>query len=93
MPKINFNLVGETLIHPMQRNILEIAARDASTVSPKLLSRELGEPLGVVAYHVNMLAGIGKSKFASQPLLELVDTEQRRGALEHFYTLAKEAIQ
>lgn len=92
MPKINFSLVGETLIHPIQRNILEIAAKHASTVSPKELSVELGEPLGVVAYHVNMLAGVGKSKFTSRPLLELVDTEQRRGALEHFYTLSKEAL-
>lgn len=92
MTKINFSLVGEALMHPIQRNILEIAAKHASTVSPKELSVELGKPLGVVAYHVNMLAGIGKSRFAAHPMLELVDTEQRRGALEHFYASTEEAI-
>lgn len=92
MPKINFSLVGETLMHPIQRAILEIAALKKTAVSPKMLSREMPEPLGVVAYHVNMLAGVGKSKFASRPLLELVETEQRRGALEHFYAPTKEAL-
>ena len=39
-----------------------------------------GEPLGNVSYHVRQLEKAG--------LIELVAVKQRRGALEHYYTLA-----
>ena len=38
---------------------------------------ELGAPLGVVSYHVRMLR--------DYDCVELVRTEPRRGALQHFY--------
>ena len=38
---------------------------------------ELGAPLGVVSYHVRMLRGYD--------CVELVRTEPRRGAVQHFY--------
>ena len=45
--------------------------------SPNELSRELGDPLGNVSYHVRILRELD--------CVELVRTEQRRGALEHYY--------
>jgi DNA-binding transcriptional ArsR family regulator len=46
--------------------------------SPSQIARALGEPVGVVAYHVQMLRAAG--------LVTLVDRRQRRGAIEHLYT-------
>lgn len=45
--------------------------------SPNELARLLGERLGNVSYHVRVLCELG--------CLELVRTEPRRGALEHYY--------
>ena len=45
--------------------------------SPGDLAVELGAPLGVVSYHVRMLR--------DYDCVELVRTEPRRGALQHFY--------
>jgi DNA-binding transcriptional ArsR family regulator len=45
--------------------------------SPSELADALGEPLGNVSYHVRILRELD--------CLELVRTEPRRGALEHFY--------
>ena len=42
-----------------------------------MLARELDLPLGRVSYHIRLLADLGA--------IELVRTEPRRGALEHFY--------
>jgi DNA-binding transcriptional ArsR family regulator len=61
--------------HPLRRRILEIM--DEGTASPKLLARELGEPLGKVSYHVRVLAAGGA--------VRLLATIPRRGSLEHVY--------
>jgi hypothetical protein len=45
--------------------------------SPNQLSQELDEPLGNVSYHVKTLL--------EYDCVELVKTEPRRGAVEHFY--------
>ncbi len=50
---------------------------DGRTASPNQLARELDLPLGRVSYHIRLLADLGA--------IELVRTEPRRGALEHFY--------
>jgi hypothetical protein len=50
---------------------------DGRTASPNQLARELGLPLGRVSYHIRLLHDLGA--------IELVGTEPRRGALEHFY--------
>jgi DNA-binding transcriptional ArsR family regulator len=50
---------------------------DAGEASPSELADALGEPLGNVSYHVRVLRELN--------CLELVRTEPRRGALEHFY--------
>lgn len=45
--------------------------------SPIELARELDESLGTVSYHIRCLADLG--------CIELVRTEPRRGAVEHYY--------
>jgi DNA-binding transcriptional ArsR family regulator len=66
----------KALAHPLRVRILE--ALQGRVASPTELSKELGESLGVIAYHTNTLV--------SCSCLELVRTRPRRGALEHFFT-------
>lgn len=97
--KINYDLIGRALIHPVQEKVLRLFA-DVPGVpgdyySPKEMERHLDIPLATVSYHMRLLAGLPcgkqKSPFAAKPLLRQVDTKPRRGALEHFYALTKEA--
>jgi hypothetical protein len=88
---INYALIGEALLHPTKKAILAVFDRSDSMQcwSPNGLATELDMPLGNVSYHVNDLAGRGKhSRFVDRPVLILESTEPRRGALEHFFTLA-----
>jgi DNA-binding transcriptional ArsR family regulator len=62
--------------HPLRHRLLGML--DGRTASPNMLARELDLPLGRVSYHIRLLADLGA--------IELVRTEPRRGALEHFYT-------
>src|SRR3954453_1865341 len=61
--------------HPLRHRLLGML--DGRTASPNQLARELGLPLGRVSYHIRLLSDLGA--------IELVRTEPRRGALEHFY--------
>jgi DNA-binding HxlR family transcriptional regulator len=66
--------------HPIRVSVLRVLAQ--RTMSPVELSRSLGRPewsLGVIAYHVRLLASHG--------IIELVQTIQRRGAVEHRYAV------
>ncbi len=63
------------LSHPLRQRILR--SLDQGEASPAQLSRELGEPIGNVSYHVKVLSQLGA--------IELVRTAPVRGALEHFY--------
>lgn len=65
----------KALGHPLRVSILTLL--NEKVASPNQLSQELGEPLGNVSYHTRMLASLG--------VIELVDTQPRRGAVEHFY--------
>lgn len=65
----------KALGHPMRLRILMRLSQ--KTMSPNQLAQELEERLGSVSYHVRVLLDIG--------FLELVKTEPRRGAVEHFY--------
>ena len=67
--------VAKALSHPMRLRILH--KLNQRVASPKNLADELGESLAVVSYHVKILAQLG--------CIELVETVQKRGALEHFY--------
>ena len=66
--------------HQLQVMILEVMAESEEPMSPKLLSDHFDLPIGNVSYHVKCLHGAR--------LIEMVDTAQRRGATEHFYTVA-----
>lgn len=63
--------------HPLRMRILRVLIDARVPMSPNELARVLGEPLGNVAYHVRILA--------EGRMIELVRTEPRRGAVEHFY--------
>jgi DNA-binding transcriptional ArsR family regulator len=79
------NLVLSALGHPLRRKIIQVV--DGNTnggVSPKMLSDDLGQSLGVVSYHVRLLADAG--------VLKLVGTKGRRGAVEHFYRRSGGAV-
>ena len=67
--------LAKALAHPLRLRILGVL--DEGIASPKEIAGELGASLGVVSYHVRMLAESG--------FLELVGTRPRRGATEHYY--------
>ena len=68
--------LAKALSHPLRQRILQ-RLNEGGIRSPNELSRELGDPLGNVSYHVRILRELD--------CVELVRTEQRRGALEHYY--------
>ncbi len=63
------------LAHPLR--VAALTLLDERTMSPKDLAEHLGVPLPLASYHVRRLYQLD--------LIELVDTKQRRGALQHFY--------
>jgi DNA-binding transcriptional ArsR family regulator len=67
--------IAKALAHPLRARILQRLGERVA--SPGDLAVELGEPLGVVSYHVRMLR--------DYDCVELVRTEPVRGALQHFY--------
>jgi DNA-binding transcriptional ArsR family regulator len=71
--------VDETLVkvvaHPLRVQALSVLTERPA--SPKELAAELDAPVGNVSYHVRELEAVG--------LIELVDEQKRRGAVEHFY--------
>lgn len=67
--------LAKALSHPVRAAALTIL--NARVASPTEIAEELGLPLGNVSYHVNELEKFG--------CVELVRTEPKRGALEHFY--------
>jgi DNA-binding transcriptional ArsR family regulator len=87
---LDYQRIAEAFVHPLKLRILalmdEPPPRRAVPQgapepgwSPINLCVAAGEPLGNVSYHVRQLEKAG--------LIELVATKQRRGALEHYYTL------
>jgi DNA-binding transcriptional ArsR family regulator len=65
----------KAISHPLRHRLLGML--DGRVASPNELARELGLPLGRVSYHIRLLHDLGA--------IELVSTEPRRGALEHYY--------
>jgi DNA-binding transcriptional ArsR family regulator len=74
--------LAKALAHPLRVRILTSLHRGIS--SPNQLAQELGEPLGNVSYHVKTLL--------EYDCVELVKTEPRRGAVEHFYRATERAF-
>jgi DNA-binding transcriptional ArsR family regulator len=67
--------MAKALAHPLRVQLL--SALNEGVASPNELAKRLNEPLTNVSYHVRMLHDLG--------CIELVETEPRRGALEHYY--------
>jgi DNA-binding transcriptional ArsR family regulator len=65
----------KALAHPIRMRALTIL--NQRVASPSEIAQELGEPLGVVSYHVRILEEL--------ECVELVRTTPRRGAIEHHY--------
>lgn len=74
--------LAKALAHPLRIRILSSLHNGIS--SPNQLAQELGEPLGNVSYHVKTLL--------EYDCVELVKTEPRRGAVEHFYRATDRAF-
>ncbi len=53
--------------------------------SPNLIAERLGLDVRNVAYHVRVLRELG--------CVELVETQQRRGAIEHLYRVTAQALE
>jgi DNA-binding transcriptional ArsR family regulator len=67
--------IAKALSHPLRVRILTIL--NDRLASPKELDRELDEGLSQVSYHVKVLKDF--------EMIEMVKTEPRRGAVEHYY--------
>lgn len=74
--------LAKALAHPLRVRILSELHKGIS--SPNQLAQKLGEPLGNVSYHVKTLL--------EYDCVELVKTEPRRGAVEHFYRATERAF-
>jgi predicted ArsR family transcriptional regulator len=75
---VNWELLARANTHPLRVSILEVLSIDGGrTLSPKDLSLELQAPLSTVNYHVTELR--------HSDLVQVVDEQQVRGAIEHFY--------
>ena len=88
---MDYQRIAEAFVHPIKLRILALMAGQPPPRAPAEGSPEpgwspnslyvaVGEPLGNVSYHVRQLKKAG--------LIQLIATTQRRGALEHYYTLA-----
>jgi predicted ArsR family transcriptional regulator len=79
---VNWERLARANTHPLRVSILEVLSLDSGrTLSPKDLSLELQAPLSTVNYHVTELR--------RSDLVEVVDEQQVRGAIEHFYRLVE----
>jgi DNA-binding transcriptional ArsR family regulator len=67
--------IAKALSHPMRARILRIL--NERVASPNEIAEMIDERLPNVSYHVRALLDLG--------CIELVDTAQRRGAIEHYY--------
>jgi DNA-binding transcriptional ArsR family regulator len=67
--------IVKAISHPIRHRVLVLL--NDRIASPNEIAGEIGESLGRVSYHVRQLAEVGA--------IELVRTEPRRGAVEHFY--------
>jgi DNA-binding transcriptional ArsR family regulator len=70
---------SRALAHPIRARI--VAVLGDGELSPVELAKALDISLGVVSYHVRMLADAG--------VLELARTTSRRGAIQHHYRRAR----
>jgi DNA-binding transcriptional ArsR family regulator len=74
--------VVKALGHPVRVQALTIL--NERIASPNEISKELGESVGHVSYHIKVLKEC--------ECIELVDTAPRRGAMEHYYRATSRAF-
>jgi DNA-binding transcriptional ArsR family regulator len=74
--------MAKALSHPLRVQILAILHKRIA--SPNEIAQQLGEGLSQVSYHVKVLREFN--------CIELVRTEPRRGAVEHFYRATARAF-
>jgi len=67
--------LAKAMSSPLRARALALIAEGIA--SPKAIADELGLDVRGVAYHVRVLRKLG--------CIELVETQQRRGAIEHIY--------
>jgi len=67
----------DALKHPLRRNLLRRYLESKEKLSPRELAEIEKQSLSLVSYHVRRLVKLGA--------LELVDSRQVRGSLQHFY--------
>jgi DNA-binding transcriptional ArsR family regulator len=65
----------KALAHPLRAKALPLFGE--RPMSPNEVAKRLDVDVASLAYHVRMLRKLG--------CIELVETKQRRGAIEHFY--------
>lgn len=84
LPALVDTRLVKALDHVLRQHILLAAVQ--GPVSPNELSKLLGEGLSQVSYHVNVL------HHDCDEMLELVHTEPRRGAVEHYYRASAKTL-
>jgi hypothetical protein len=77
-------VMGRAMAHPTRIGILMRMNAPRRPLSPSMYSEESGERLATSSYHFRELAKMG--------CIELVRTQQRRGATEHYYAPTKRAM-
>lgn len=73
--------LAKALTHALRAQALELIG--AEPTSPKAIATRLGVDVRSVAYHVRVLREL--------ECIELIETQQRRGAIEHIYRLCERA--
>lgn len=74
--------LAKALSNSLRAQALTLIAEGVA--SPKLIAESLGLDVRNVAYHVRVLKQLG--------CVELVETQQRRGAVEHLYRVTERAL-
>jgi DNA-binding transcriptional ArsR family regulator len=74
--------IAHAVGHPMRIDALSLLHERIA--SPKELASDVGVPVSKIAFHIKELLDTG--------CIELVRTEPRRGAVEHFYRAARQPL-
>lgn len=75
--------LAKALSNPLRARALSLIGEGVA--SPKAIADELGLDVRGVAYHVRVLRKLG--------CIELAETRQRRGAIEHIYRVADRTLE
>lgn len=83
-PRLDWRAIAESVLTETAVQVLELAAK-RDEISAKDAAEELELPIANVSYHVRRLAALG--------FLEATRQEPRRGAIQHYYRLARQEAQ